>query len=225
MAWPFDKKEGETKTPEQSKEEAAAFISQLRTSFQEDLKPLQDKLSAQDQRFADIESKLTRPAPQPNPDANKLPTIWDDEDGSAAINARLGPVVVETVQLKARLVENDVIAELREKGWSEYIPDIRKVLADTPITEKAKPTYENYVRGAVKMVIGDKAMSGGLRRDAQNNRFFIEDGSGAGEGASTEEAQQLREESAGRYGTIENVDKWAQKMGISDVKALLKEPA
>jgi hypothetical protein len=225
MAWPFDKKEGETKTPEQSKEEAAAFISQLRTSFQEDLKPLQDKLTAQDQRFADIESKLTRPAPQPNPDGNKLPTIWDDEDGSAAINARVMPILGETIQLKARMVENDVLNELREKGWSEYLPDIRKVLADTPITEKAKPTYENYVRGAVKMVIGDKAMSGGLRRDAQNNRFFIEDGAGGGEGADAGVTQQLREESVGRYGTIENVDKWAQKMGISDVKALLKESA
>jgi hypothetical protein len=225
MAWPFDKKEGETKTPEQSKEEAAAFISQLRTSFQEDLKAsLAEQNTAFNQRFEAIEQKVTRPAPaNPDPNANKLPGIFDDEDGSAAINARLAPLAVETVQLKARMVENDVIAEMREKGWSKYIEEVRKVLTDTPIGVKAQTNYENYVRGAVKMVVGGHAMEGGVKNDA-NGRWFVEDGAGGGE-TNTEEAQQLREESAGRYGTIENVDKWAQKMGISDVKALLKEPA
>jgi hypothetical protein len=227
MAWPFDKKEGETKTPEQSKEEAAAFISQLRTSFQEDLKPLQDKISAQDQRFADIESKLTRPAPQPNPDpnANKLPSIWDDETGEAAINARLGPVAVQVALVNARMTEQQVLGEIREKGWGEFIPQIQKVVDDTPVQEKVKQGYATYLRGCVEMIVGREAMNSGLKRDPQKQRFFVEDGAGSGEG-NTAEAQQLREESTGaRYGNIENVDKWAQKMGISDVKALLKEPA
>ena len=229
MSWPF-RSDGnpDPKAAEQQKAEQEEFVKTLRSSFQEDLKPLQDKLNAYEQRFGTIEEKITAP-PARRADRTQIlrreQVFYEDEDKAFA--ERVGPLVIETVQLKARLVENDIIAELKEKGWGEFIPDIRKVLADTPVTEKAKPTYEQYVRGAAEMVFGKKAMEGGLRRDKQ--RFVFAEDESSSSNANDPNYRQIHEESTdGRVDILAksggDVNKWAAKLGIKDVTALMKEP-
>ena len=227
MSWPF-RSDGnpDPKAAEQQKAEQEEFVKTLRSSFQEDLKPLQDKLNAYEQRFGTIEEKMTAPPARREPtEPQTIPSVFDDEDKAFA--ERVGPLVVETIQLKARLVENDIIAELKEKGWGEFIPDVRKVLADTPVTEKAKPTYEQYVRGAAEMVFGKKAMEGGLRRDKQ--RFVFAEDESSSSNVNDPNYRQIHEESTdGRVDILAksggDVNKWAAKLGIKDVTALMKEP-
>jgi len=228
MAWPFKSEQNaDPKAAEQMKAEQEEFVKTLRSSFQEDLKPLQDKLNAYEARFGTIEEKMTTPARREPTETPTRTSVFDDEDKAFA--ERVGPLVVETIQLKARLVENDIINELKDKGWGEYIPDIRKVLADTPVTEKAKPTYETYVRGAAEMIFGKKAMEGGLRRDANKQRFIFAEDEASGGNSNDPTYRQINEEATdGKVDILAksggDVNKWAAKLGIKDVSALMKEP-
>ena len=227
MAWFKDHKNPDAKAADQGKSEQDEFLTKLRSSIQEDLKaparpsmPTQHKIPSHRR-----EDGGSRPRREPAETQQLEPSVFDDEDKAFA--ERVGPLVVETIQLKARLVENDIIAELKEKGWGEFIPDVRKVLADTPMTEKAKPTYEQYVRGAAEMVFGKKAMEGGLRRDKQ--RFVFAEDESSSSNVNDPNYRQIHEESTdGRVDILAksggDVNKWAAKLGIKDVTALMKEP-
>ena len=189
MAWFGEKKDGDPKAAEQSKAEMDAFVTQLRTSFQEDLKPLQAKIDSYETKFAELDQKVTKPAPKVEP--TETPTVFDNED--AAFNARLGPIAVQTALLNARMTESEILNEVSSKGWGEFIPDIRKVLEQTNIQVKASDGYTGYVRNVVNMIVGAKAMEGGLKRDTERKTFFIEDGSG-GSTSETSVQRKLMEE-------------------------------
>jgi hypothetical protein len=172
-----------TKTPEQTSKEADELVSKLRLSVDEALKPFNERLDSFDTRFKTLESNTAKPAPKE--EARTVPSVLDDEDG--AFNARTAPlkeqtesVAVQTALLNARLTETEVLNEVASRGWGEIIPDVRAQLEQTPVQVKALPTYAQYVRNCVDMIVGRKAQAGGLKFDGSKKTFFLEDSSGKG---------------------------------------------
>jgi hypothetical protein len=218
MAWKFGKDdEGKVddKKPEFNVDD---LVSKLRTSFQEDLKATQTTLTNEfNGRLQAIEESTRKPAAKV--EQTEIPSVYEDEN--AAFAQRLGPLAVQIALTNAKMTENNIFSELRDKGWGEYIDDVRKVIDDTPIQEKAKPAYEQYLRGAVQMIVGRAAMGSGLRRE--KNRFVLED-VGSGNSNSPELAAMRTLEEEARDVRPEGVDllaksggsleKWASKLGL-----------
>jgi len=168
---PAVKQEGEKPPQAPSAEELLAKMGEL-------LSPLSAKMDSFAERLAAAEE-----ARKPKEPVNtEIPSVLDNED--AAFNQRLTPLAVETVNLRSRMIEREVLDEL--EGFSEFLPEIRKELASTNVQVKAMPNYEAYVRNVVDMVVGREARKGGLRRDKQ--RFVLEDGSSSSDntGSSTQ---------------------------------------
>jgi hypothetical protein len=217
MAWFGEKKQdGAAKTPEEIKAEQDAFVATLRTSFEETIKPLQEKVNSYEQRFSAIEEGVRKPATPREP--TQTPSVLDDED--AAFTARVGPVALQTALLNARVTESEILSEVSAKGWGEFVPEIKSVLSKAPPQIKASDTYDQYVTNVVKMVVGAKAMEGGLKFSGDKKTFFIENG-GGGTPVSTGMRQLEQEASDGRV-DIGDPATFARKMGIS-LEALSKE--
>jgi hypothetical protein len=168
---PAVKQEGEKPPQAPSAEELLAKMGEL-------LSPISQKLDSQSERLAALEESR-----KPKEPVNtEIPSVLDDEN--AAFNSRLTPIAVEHVSLRAMVIEDRVLREL--KDFEEFLPQIRKELANTQVQVKAMPNYEAYVRNVINMVIGEEARKGGLRRDKQ--RFVLEDGSSSSDntGSSTQ---------------------------------------
>lgn len=178
MGW-LDKKEPEKRVEEpvkteQTKTDADELIAKMRASFDESLKPIREKVDSYEARFTTIESATKKPEPKKEDQA--LPSVLDDED--AAFNARQTPQNIAIATLNARLTEGEVIAEMQQRGWGDYVPKVRKVLDEqTGIQTKADPNYKAYVQNVVKLVIGNDAIEKGLRFDSSKQTFFLEDSS------------------------------------------------
>jgi hypothetical protein len=166
----------DTPPPAPSAEDLLAKMSEL---LDGKFKPFQDSVNA---RFTAME-EASKPKPVVTPPGE--PTSVLDDEGKA-FNERLGPLAVAHVELAARMTENEILSE--NSKWSEYFPEIRKTLANTPVQVKAGPEYANYVRNVVKMVVGGAAMEGGLKRDKQ--RFILEDASSSSNNDSSSSASQ-----------------------------------
>jgi len=177
--WPNNKKdEPPAAKPEEKAPPQAPSAEDLLAKMSELLSPLSQKLDSQSERLAALE-EARKPAPPANPE---IPSVLDNED--AAFRERLTPLAVETINLRSRMVEREVLDEL--EGFSEFLPEIKKELANTSVQVKAMPNYEAYVRNVVDMIVGREARKGGLRRDKQ--RFILEEGSSASDntGSSTQ---------------------------------------
>jgi hypothetical protein len=209
----------------QSKEQANELVTQLRASFEETLKPITEKLQAYETRFATLEENTKKPAAKV--ENTEIPSVIDNED--AAFNARLGPLLVQTVALKAKIAEDSVINNLTSLGWGEYASEIREVFEKrTPIQTKAAADYDVYCRNVVNMIIGEKALKEGLKRDVTKQTFFIEP-SGSSNDKPESSIARLREEATdGRVDILKksggDISVWARKMGI-DPEALAKSEA
>jgi hypothetical protein len=142
----------------------------LGTKLSETVSPISQRLEALEQKFA-------KPKEEPKP--TEIPSVMDDED--SAFNTRLGPVVTETVAMKARLIESEVLREL-EGEYGDLIPKVREQLKGTDLVSKngmmVKGVYESYIKNVADMVVGRAAREGGLKRKA--NSFVFEDSSGSG---------------------------------------------
>src|SRR6516225_2273449 len=113
------------------------------------LSPISQKLDSQSERLAALEESR-----KPKEPVNtEIPSVLDDEN--AAFNSRLTPIAVEHVSLRAMVIEDRVLREL--KDFEEFLPQIRKELANTQVQVKAMPNYEAYVRNVINMVIGEEA--------------------------------------------------------------------
>ena len=221
MAWPFRQPdpdpEKEKKIAEQSKVERDEFISSLRTSFEETLKPIREDIDA-------LKTSSTRTVPperkqDPPPD---IPSVLDNED--AAFGARLGPIAAQTVMLNARMTETEVLSDISAKGWGHLVPQIREVLEkQTPLQTKAGQGYRGYVENVADMLIGKEAKAKGLKFDGNKQTFFLEDASGGNNTPANSKMRQLEvEANDGKIDILHGrtLAKWAQDMGIKDIEAL-----
>lgn len=165
-------KKPEEKPAEKPVEKPAFDIDTFFTKLNENL----------DARFAPITTAAeeTRTRLQAIEDSGKkreeqkpaeMVSVIDNED--AAFAQRLGPLAVEQVKLSARMVERDILDEMKEQGWGDQIPDVREYLAKVPLVNKSSPEYEAQVRNVVDMTIGKAARSNGLKR--RGNSFILED--------------------------------------------------
>jgi hypothetical protein len=222
MPWPFRQPdpdpEKEKKLAEQSKAEADAFVAQLTTSFQNKLeettKPLRDEIAA---------LKASQPAPRqadPDPNANHIPSVMDDED--TAFNARLGPIAAQTVMLNARMTEAEVLSEISSQGWGHIVPQIREILTkQTPLATKAGEGYRGYVENVAAMLIGKAAREKGLKFDGNKQTFFLEDASSSGNQGGNSKLRRLEEEAQdGKIDLLKGktVPEWLRKMDIDPDK-------
>jgi hypothetical protein len=221
-----DEKKEEVKPPEQSKAEADDLIARMSASFQETIKPLQAKIDSYETRFSTIEQSVKRP--EPKVEQPEVPSVLDDED--AAFARRQMPQNVAIVQLNARITEGEIFREMEANGWGGYIPEVREQLDNTDIVVKGQPTYPNYVRNTVTMVIGKRAMEKGLKFDSGKNSFFLEDSS-KGTTSSSDNASRNKLMELASDGKIalfkgnnpeDAVEFLQKKLGIKDVDAFLK---
>jgi hypothetical protein len=169
-----DKKKEEVIIPDEKKVEAppaltaddiAAKMSALLDPFKASIENIDKRLTAAEE--------ARKPKEQSKSDEQV--SVLDDEN--AAFNQRLGPLAIETIKTNARLTEREVLDEVRDKGLTDFIPQIKEQFGNTPIQVKADPNYERYCHNVVDMIVGREAQKGGLK--AKGNRFILEDSSTA----------------------------------------------
>ena len=112
-------------------------------------------------------------------------SVLDDEN--AAFNQRLTPILAKQLEIEARIAKDDVEKEYRKQGfgdlWDKNRAEIDKVLLQTdlvrldPSTQRPVPYRGDYdhIRDVADMVIGRTARKEGIRYDAKENKFFLED--------------------------------------------------
>ncbi len=178
--WPNKEKPADPPNPE-AKPPAAPSAEELLAKMGELLSPIKEWQEQTSTRLSAIEER-TKPREVPATPPDKI-SVLDDEDG--AFNQRLGGLAVATILANARITENEVLSEFPQ--WSEYFPQIKKHLAATDAQYKVN-NYDQYVRNVIKMVVGEAALGGGLRRD--KNRFVLEDASGANDNNTLSQSSQ-----------------------------------
>lgn len=157
---------------DQSKAERDEFIAQMKTSFEEIVKPIREKVDSFDQTFETLRQAAAQ-ASRP-PDNREPADPLSDPDRWKAEN--LGPLAMQTALLRAEVTEEKVLRTIPDE-WRDVVePQVRDLLSkNTPPAEKVKPGYSEYIGRCIDLVIGQEARKAGLRRDPANKRFFIED--------------------------------------------------
>ncbi len=155
MAWPFKGKEGEVeKTAEQSKAEMDA---------------VNEKISNMDNRWNSLESEAKA--------AEEKQKLIDNPPVAPTENElKLAAGLAIT---NARLIERDIIDQVKAEGWGHLIPEIQGFFNAANVDVKSRADYNAYCLNIKHMCIGRAAEKGGLRFDGANKTFFIEDKSGA----------------------------------------------
>lgn len=176
------------KTADQSATEADQMLAKLRTSFDEAIKPMREKIDSYEQRFTNIEESTRKPAPRV--ENTEIPSVMDDEDG--AFRTRLTPLITTVSQISGQMVEDRVVNDISAQGWGELVPELRKALATIAPVYKSDPNYETSVRKIAFGMIGERAVSKGLKADpTKKTYFFAEDSGGA---ASTSSGPRISAE-------------------------------
>jgi hypothetical protein len=172
---PFAKKDDEKKD-DQSKSEVDLLVEKLGASFEERLKPLREGFETLKTEWDGIKAAATKEDPPPNNDADltEEQKLKKNQDGLFALN----------VATNARLTESEVISEI-SANWAHLIPEIRTILAATPLQRKAQADYAIYCRNVKDMIVGQAAQKAGLRYDNKGGRFFLEDAAAKTGGADS----------------------------------------
>lgn len=173
---PPEKKPEETKT-ELSGDALLAKMSELLAPLATSIETFKNETNT---RFEAIAKLNEKPAERRDP-----ASLLDDEQKWT--EEKLGPIAIATVNANARITENEIFSELREGGWSEFIPAIKETLSKTPIQVKAEG-YEGYVRNVVDMIIGRESRKNGLKR--KGNSFILEDASSSTNNDQTSQVAQ-----------------------------------
>jgi hypothetical protein len=158
------------KNPEFSAEQMLAKMGEL-------LAPLNTRLQAIEER--------TKPAEPPREPSQLL----DNPDGWA--NEKIGPVAVATVNVNARFTISECMQELRDAGYGDLVPDIKRMCENAPLNVKAGNEFAEYCRNCANMVIGQEARKGGLKR--KGSSFILEDANGTNDPAVEAANQDDRE--------------------------------
>jgi hypothetical protein len=173
--WP-GKKTDEVKPPEAPSQEA------LLAKMAELLSPIQTSINEQNTRLSAIEESRNK---KPEVVPGDPTSIFEDE--GKAFTERLGPLAVETVLMRAKMAQNEILGEYSD--WQEFFPQIKTELSNAPVSVKADAAgWERYVRNVADMVIGREGRKSGLKRN--NNSFVLETGGGAGDQSGASSASQ-----------------------------------
>ena len=179
MTWnPFKK---EDSPAEQKPNEQEEFLSKLRTSIEEVVKPVRDSVTKMEARWEELEKAATNP---PAPAAEHKDPADPNTDLPGYLKEQLTPLAVQTIQTNARLTEREILDEVAPY-WAHLVPEIKKMFAETALIRKSAPDYPIYCRNIVNLVVGKAAQEAGLRFDGQSKRFFLEDAASKGEHGET----------------------------------------
>jgi hypothetical protein len=178
-SWNPFKKDGEKKD-DQSKSEVDELVEKLGASFEaklsERLDPLQKGFTELKGEWDGIKAAATKNDDPPPADdtLTEEQKLKKNQDGLFALN----------VATNARLTESEVISEI-SANWAHLIPEIRTILAATPLQRKAQADYAVYCRNVKDMIVGQAAQKAGLRYDNKGGRFFLEDAAAKTGGADS----------------------------------------
>jgi hypothetical protein len=153
------------------------------------LKPITDSVAALNAKVDSF-----KPAPPPAK-TTELTSVLDNED--AAFSQRLTPIILQNLEIEARLNLANVKQEYTTEGfgdlWKECEPEIVRELNASELTAPdgkggiaRKRGNPEYIRNVVDMVLGRAARKKGLRFDGAKSTFFIE---GAGSGSESTESR------------------------------------
>lgn len=156
----------------QSKTEADLLVEKLGAAIDAKLAPLSETVTALKTEWDGIKAEATRSSNDESEAARRAAeNNLTPEEKLANENKRLLMVSLLT---NARITESEVLREV-EGQWPGLLPRIREVFASIPMDDKVKADYAQRCRNAVKLVVGDEAMKGGLRQNSETKKFFLED--------------------------------------------------
>jgi hypothetical protein len=165
----FKKKDGEN---DQSKAEADLLVEALGAKIEE---KFSKKFEAVDTLLGKWNKMEEEAAASLNEEKNRNARAAEEnltpEEKLANENKRLLMVSLLT---NARITESEVVDEVKAQ-WPGLVPRIKEVMASIPMDDKVKPDYGQRCRNAVKLVIGDEAIKGGLRQNSDTKKFFLID--------------------------------------------------
>jgi hypothetical protein len=168
----WTKKDDKTNDGTQTKSEADLLVERLGATIDEKLKPIREEFGALKTDWDSIKAEATRGA---DDEAARARKAADDnltpEEKLQNENKRLLMVSLLT---NARITESEVVDEVKAQ-WPGLVPRIKEVLASIPMDDKVKADYAQRCRNAVKLVIGDEAIKGGLRQNSDTKKFFLID--------------------------------------------------
>jgi hypothetical protein len=182
----WNKKTPEGETEEQIKQreekEQNDFISALMGKFEEKIKPLNDKVSAWDDRWKKLEDAA---AGSVNDDSSNDANLSDDEKQRMNEEVERRKLLAISIATNARITENEVLADVKEK-FPELAEKVKEFLVNTPLERKGQQDYQQYCRNVVSMVVGQAAMTGGLQYNPATKQFFLENASAGSRGEQLE---------------------------------------
>jgi hypothetical protein len=176
----FGKKEGQS--AEDETKERNAFIEaigvSLEAKLEEKLKPVREEVGAIKTKWEALEKAAgTSTTEEENNRRSEEENNLTDEQ-KRALNDR--KMLALTIATNARITEGEILGEVSGKGLGEFIPKIKEYLQNTALERKGQADYATYCRNIVSMVVGEAALNQGLRLDAHNKKFFLEDAGGKG---------------------------------------------
>lgn len=212
MAW-FEKKPD---AKPDDKSDGDLLIEKLTGVIDAKLSPISAKVEDINTRWNALETAASKKNEPPPNDPPARVSVLDNEDEAFA--QRLGPIMYQTVLTNARMVERDIYDEMKEGGWSELLPEVKKHLDATDVQRKSKADYAVYCRNVMDMVIGQKARSSGLRQ--REGTFYLETGNTRGADGDKGNRPELNWQD--QRGRVHTGDEVASKLGLTsdDVKAI-----
>jgi hypothetical protein len=165
----FKKKEDGT---DQSKAEADLLVEALGAKIEEKFSKKFEAVDTLLGKWNKMEEEATNSLnEEKNRNARAAEENLTPEEKLANENKRLLMVSLLT---NARITESEVVDEVKSQ-WPGLVPRIREVLSTIPMDDKVKADYAQRCRNAVKLVIGDEAIKGGLRQNSDTKKFFLID--------------------------------------------------
>jgi hypothetical protein len=168
----WNRKAEEKPNDGQSKSEADQLIERLGATIDEKLSPLRTQVETITNKWNAMEDEAKRGL---NEEANRSRAAAEEnlttEEKLQGENRRL---LMATLLTNARITETECVDEVKG-AWPQLLPRIREVLGTIPMEDKVKPDYAQRCRNAVKLIVGDEAIKGGLRQDRNTGKFLIED--------------------------------------------------
>lgn len=224
--WPKKASEETTTDPKKPEERTSATpeplsADALKAMFAEAAQPILQRVEELSKSNAEMREKfesIEKAASKPTKAAESDEPTDFFVDPEKAFRERISPVLLENYMTRAQLVEAQISAKYRDKYpefMEAYGDDVDKIIADTPVVQKAQylaaNRYPEFVENVFKLVVGAKAVESGLKVDKKSKKLFL--GESAGPGA--EETETRREDE----GMTQEQARIFRRMGVPMDKA------
>lgn len=163
--WFTREKEGESKPPSSDDQSALldAFAAKMNETLETAIKPLRETVTNLQSDWESIKNEAEKSTPEHKEE------LTDEQKRQQADRANF----LFNMQTRAMLVENNLLNSL-SADWSHLKPRLTEMFSKTAPEIKASPAYEQMCQNAVRQLVGEEALKGGLRRTSEG-RFFLED--------------------------------------------------